>query len=119
MKEPELPEGMTYRVYHERKFRMQVDVEFMSSVGAARGMNEKIGMPINFNLQPKGGVTRVEIGYLTLNKDEEGQPAQWNVIAMGEAICSEKDSYNRMIGRRAALGRALKDLEGKPTTKKG
>ena len=48
---------------------------------------------------PRGGATFVDI----FNK--AGVP-----IAFGKAICSEKDGFNRRLGRSIALGRALKCL---------
>lgn len=46
----------------------------------------------------KGGMTEV---FVTLSDGRE---------ALGHALCSRKDNFNRKIGRNIALGRALKEL---------
>lgn len=50
------------------------------------------------SVDPNGGRTIVEIC-----KDEK-------VLAFGVSLCSERDPYNKAIGRAIALGRALKSL---------
>jgi len=50
--------------------------------------------------QPKGGETKVSLklpGYSWKN-------------AIGHSVCSNKDNFNRKLGTRIALGRALKEL---------
>lgn len=48
----------------------------------------------------KGGVTLVEI----FNVKEQK-------VAEGSAVCSKEDNYNKKLGMRIALGRALKDFQ--------
>jgi len=47
---------------------------------------------------PLGGTTIAEVW----DGDE--------IVAIGEAVCSDRDNYNKKIGRRISLGRALKQL---------
>ena len=51
---------------------------------------------------PKGGRTQAIIS-----------DSSDNVVCSGYAFCSDKDSFNRKIGRNIALGRALKDLHAR------
>ena len=57
------------------------------------------------SLYPKGGKTEVEI-YDVENKDEP------KLVAKGEAFCSLRDNFSKSLGKRIALGRALKILRG-------
>ena len=49
-------------------------------------------------LEAKGGKTRIEL------RSPEG------IETFGEALCSDKDTYNRKLGNRIALGRAMNAL---------
>jgi hypothetical protein len=51
-------------------------------------------------LQPRGGATLAD----AFNSDGD-----W--IASAEAYCSQKDNYNKRLGRQIAVGRLLKRLE--------
>lgn len=90
----ELPEGLTYRVTHVRRYRR--------------------GFPNSGRVLPKGGETIVEIGQVIF--DDEGKFERFDEIVRGEARCHSKEFYNRKIGRDVALGRAIKELSVKLTT---
>lgn len=57
---------------------------------------------VNFKkvIQPRGGVT------IAFVEDEHNEPK-----AVGAARCSNQDQYNKKVGRKIALERALYNLE--------
>jgi hypothetical protein len=56
---------------------------------------------VSFNISPRGGFTRIEA------TTPDGK------TAVGTAICSDKDNFDRKVGNSIALGRALKALTEK------
>lgn len=83
----EIPEGMTVRVSHLRRF------PGVSGYISKRAMHGAIP-------ESKGGMTIASVW-------EDGV-----LMAGGFARCSIMDNYSKRIGRDIALGRALKQLEG-------
>ena len=78
----ELPDGLRVKFRHERAYHDPLfDIED------------------SFSLSPKGGKTIARI----LDADE-------NLVAEGVAVCSAKDNFSRPLGRKIALGRALRAL---------
>lgn len=62
------------------------------------------GLP--WKVYPLGGFT-----VATLHNRETDE-----LVATGIAECSEKDAYNKKVGRAIAIGRAFKTLDDEPTT---
>jgi hypothetical protein len=54
---------------------------------------------MTYELDPRGGHTHIEVYDM----------AEQNSY-IGEALCSEKDNYDKKLGVRIALGRALKKM---------
>lgn len=54
---------------------------------------------------PRGGET-----YCYVVPDRKGAHIG-EAIAIGRAVCNDRDNYNKAIGRQIALGRALKKLK--------
>lgn len=80
-------DGFKYRITHER---------------ALDGLGE---------VSEFGGVTRAEI-----MADVDHDPANGDeaVLAVGEAVCSTRDRFDRRRGRQIAMGRARVALLGRP-----
>lgn len=78
--------GFKVRVMHTRKYTTS-QIKRLGSFDARK------------ELSCKGGYTKIQIT----------TPDQW-VTVEGEAVCHEKDHFNRKIGNKIALGRALKAL---------
>ena len=49
----------------------------------------------------------------TISIVEGYEPLVRTTVAMGIARCSPQDQYNRELGRKISLGRAVKDLTGR------
>ncbi len=56
-------------------------------------------------ISPRGGRTKVEVTFSQENHRADG------VTFTGEALCSKNDNYNKKLGVRIALGRALKGTD--------
>lgn len=54
---------------------------------------------------PKGGAT---IAYISDSRHDNKQPP----LISEMAVCSDKDTYDKKLGRKIALGRLLKKLSG-------
>lgn len=86
----ELPPGLKVRYIHDRKtVPFQGTLKFDSWGGYS-----------TVKVEPRGGRTIARI-------IDESMDA---TVAEGVARCNSKDNYNKAIGRRIALGRALKAL---------
>lgn len=53
-----------------------------------------------YEVSPRGGATVIELT----------TPDKQNTV-IGESVCSSEDNFDRKVGNRIALGRALKQLE--------
>ena len=98
--------GYKVRVIHERRWLRRSD--YPDSEVFTYTKREIIHND-NFEILSKGGKTIIEV-------TEPFIPSPENLINMerksvkGEAICSNKETFNRKIGNNIALGRALKQL---------
>lgn len=79
--------GNMVKVFHHRH------VKTFRSIFSHGGMKTKY--------DPRGGMTKVVIKPKNL-------PSEHTVV--GTAYCSDKDNYNKKLGVRIAMGRALKQL---------
>jgi len=86
---PQVPEGAKIYIKHHR---------YTEENGEGILLPSKDIRESNLTFLSKGGLTEV---FVTLANGTE---------AAGYAICSDKDNFNRSIGRNIALGRALKGL---------
>ena len=83
-----LPEGFELEVTHFRQYQIpETGTPYLSDI------------PLNPDdeLCPHGGLCLVDV----FDKDK-------NWITCADALCSQKDNYNKKIGRLIATGRALK-----------
>ena len=79
--------GFKVRVMHTREYTVSKIRRMSSSFDARK------------ELSCKGGYTKIQITTPDLC-----------TTVIGEAVCHEKDHFNRKIGNQIALGRALKEL---------
>lgn len=86
-----IPEGIKPYVTHFRRFP---DTDYY--------MTKFDGSDLGTPPEAKGGITEVVL------LDKEG-----NIASIGISRCSERDPFNKKIGRDIALGRALKYLEAR------
>lgn len=86
----DLPSGLGVRYHHVRNYRPFTGPLKFSALGSYQ----------TTHVDPRGGQTVAQI----IDLDTEV------VVAEGVARCHTKDNYNKAIGRRIALGRAVKAL---------
>lgn len=84
---PRVPDGLIVRYEHCRHYT---------------GVNHVYKTAITYP-DPKGGTTICRLIRQYVGADDE-------VVAVGEAQCSDEDQYVKKIGRDISLGRALKEL---------
>lgn len=87
MTQQQLPDGLRVKFRHERAYHY-------------RWYYRLFGIQDSFSLSPKGGKTIARI------LDADGR-----LVAEGVAVCSAKDTFSRPLGRKIALGRALRALD--------
>lgn len=93
--------GYKVRVIHQRRWLRRSD--YPDSEVFTYTKREIIGND-NFEILSKGGKTIIEV-------TESFDQFLAGRTVRGEAICSNKETFNRKIGNNIALGRALKQLK--------
>jgi hypothetical protein len=86
-----IPEGLHAKVKHERVVVVRPGVLTLTTDYNARQHG--------WEIQPRGGVTTCRL------LDEEG-----NEVVSAEAVCNPAESFNKRLGHRIALGRAVHAL---------
>ncbi len=81
---------------HLRRTRSNIDGTKANDHTEPRSLHEIRAS--GWDIFPLGGTTIAEV--------YQGE----DLIATGQAVCSNKDNYSKKIGRQIALGRALKEL---------
>lgn len=83
-------QGCKVRINHYRRYNKHDGL-------ANKWLAEQLNLGHEFKqMLPTGGLTRVEIDGLTQN------------TLVGEAVCSNADNYDKKLGIKIAIGRALK-----------
>lgn len=87
--------GLQVKVYHYRRYADYLEGQFALSTGEVieKGVDPQ-------SVTPKGGSTYVDI----VDPDRPRQP-----LTTGGAKCWYRDNFNRKLGVRIALGRALSE----------
>ena len=91
---PTLPDGMTVKIFHYRRFDLLDGVAYLT-----RGEAKNLGIeapPLS-----KGGITHAVV----FNGDEIVP----NVLGVAE--CSNRENYSKSKGRSIAVGRAIKQMQ--------
>jgi hypothetical protein len=108
-----LPSNCKLRVRHKRFYKSRVaqdldklvrlvDHESYLTIKYAFAYSRKEAEELKLSSEeiiPRGGKTEVDI----VNEKNE-------VIAKGEALCCDRDNFNRRLGREIATARAIKQL---------